>query len=244
MSPSMSPRDCDACREILCADPRSDRAREHLGECAACRAYHADMLAFDADIARALAIPVPAFDLTALPAADFAGEPFSARRQRGVPGSAWLALAATVVLGVLLGVRYAGEELVAPSLGEQILAHISHESGSLVRSDQPVGSERLARIVPGNIAELGPETGLVTYAQSCIINGHSVPHLVVQGEHGPVTILLMPHETVAEPQEFDDGVLQGVVLPVGEGSIAIVGEHPADLDRLRETMRNSVTWQI
>ncbi len=236
------PRGCDECRERISADPGSEYINGHLEACPACRVYRDEMLAFDADIARALAVPVPEFDAAALHAVEFDDDIF-ARRRQGVPGSAWLALAATVLLGVLIGFRYTGEELTAPSLGEQILAHIDHESGSMVHSGQAVGSERLARIVPASIAELGPETGLVTYAQSCVINGHSVPHLVVQGEHGPVTILLMPHETVAEPQEFGDGVLQGIVLPVGEGSIAIVGEDPADLDRLRETMKNSVNWQ-
>lgn len=238
------PRVCDEYRERITAEPGSDRLSGHLEACPDCRAYHVEMLAFDADIARALAVPVPDLDPAALQDLEFEHDIFTAKRRRSVPGSAWLALAATVVLGAVIGLRYAGEELTAPSLGEQILVHISHESGSLVRSGQAVGSERLARIVPANIAELGPETGLVTYAQSCVINGHSVPHLVVQGEHGPVTILLMPHETVAEAQEFGDGVLQGVILPVGEGSIAIVGEDPSDLDRLGQTMKNSVNWQI
>jgi hypothetical protein len=252
------PRTCGECRELLTADPRSDVAGEHLAACPECRAYHADVLAFDADIAQALALPVPPLDLSGLPGgANNAGiddgvagsddeadlEWMRPPRRREIPASAWYALAATVVLGVLLGMRHLGEELPSEALGEQVLAHIQHESGSLVVSDRGVDGERLARIVPADVARLGPETGLVTYAQSCVINGHSVPHLVVQGEHGPVTILLMPHEKVTGAEEIGNGVLQGVILPVGEGSIAIVGEHPADLDRLRETMRNSVTWQ-
>lgn len=251
------PQHCDECRELLTADPGSELASEHLAACAECREYRESMLAFDADIARALAVPVPPLDLAdfdgATDASFLDGVPVNddeadlewmrPPRRRGVPGSAWYALAATVVLGALFGLRFLGEELPTEPLGEQVLAHIQHEAGSLVVSDRGVDGERLARIVPADVARLGPETGLVTYAQSCVINGHTVPHLVVQGEHGPVTILLMPHEKVSAAQEIGNGVLRGVILPVGDGSIAIVGENPADLDRVRESMRNSVTWQ-
>jgi hypothetical protein len=252
------PQSCEECRELVTAEPRSERASEHLAACAECQAYHEELLAFDADIARALAVPVPRIDLSGLPAGANAatfldGAPgtddetdlewMKPPRRREIPGSAWYALAAPVVLGALFSMRYLGEELPAEPLSEQVLAHIQHEAGSLVVSDRGVGGERLARVVPADVARLGPETGLVTYAQSCVINGHSVPHLVVQGGHGPVTILLMPHERVSAAEEIGNGVLRGVILPVGEGSIAIVGEHPTDLERVRETMKNSVTWQ-
>ena len=33
--------------------------------------------------------------------------------------------------------------------------------------------------------------GLFSYAMSCFVRGEWVPHLVVQGEHGPVMLLLL-----------------------------------------------------
>ena len=72
--------------------------------------------------------------------------------------------------------------------------------------------------------------GLITYAQLCTINGKDVPHLVIQGEHGPITILLMPEEKVAEATPIDGENIQGVILPVGDGSIAIVGAREEKLE--------------
>ncbi len=69
-----------------------------------------------------------------------------------------------------------------------------------------------------------------------------MPHLVIQGERGPVTILLMPEEKVSGAQLFGDDVIQGVILPVGNGSIAIVGGAGERLDEIQERVRNSVTW--
>ena len=83
---------------------------------------------------------------------------------------------------------------------------------------------------------------LITYAQPCVINGKTVPHLVVQGEYGPVTILLMPDEKLAEVTPIDGENVKGVILPVGNGSIAIVGGRDEPLETIRKNVLNSVTW--
>ena len=96
--------------------------------------------------------------------------------------------------------------------------------------------------MPATIATMDHDAGLITYAQSCIINGRVVPHLVIQGERGPVTILLMPEEKISGAQSFGDEDIQGVILPVGNGSIAIIGGAGERLDGIQERVRNSVTW--
>ena len=92
------------------------------------------------------------------------------------------------------------------------------------------------------MAELDHSAGLITYAQSCIINGNRVPHLVIQGQRGPVTILLMPDEEVHEAIDIMGEHVNGIILPVGDGSIAIVGEREESLESIRRKVLNSVTW--
>jgi len=231
---------CEQYREAVGADPAFDGGAQHLVGCAECRVYRDEMLALDARIAKALAVPVPPLDLPDLPDIDTANVTTLGRRK---PSRLWFAMAASVAIAALIGFRLFGNAPAdAMTLGDQVLAHIAHESFSMRVSDEGVSDARLARIVPANIAQLDPADGLVTYAQSCIINGHAVPHLVVQGRNGPVTVLLMPHEKVDGPQSFGDGELEGVILPVGAGSIAIVGQDPDDLARYEQTIRNSVTW--
>jgi hypothetical protein len=84
--------------------------------------------------------------------------------------------------------------------------------------------------------------GLITYAQSCEIGGREVPHLVIQGERGPVTILLMPEEMVDSPQSLMGDNVNGVILPVGDGSIAIIGESDERLERIEAQVLKSVSW--
>jgi hypothetical protein len=84
--------------------------------------------------------------------------------------------------------------------------------------------------------------GLITYAQSCVINGKTVPHLVIQGQYGPVTILLMPDEPVAEAVPLEGDNIHGVLLPVGNGSIAIIGAREEKLEPIEKSVLKSVTW--
>lgn len=233
--------DCTECRERLAADPSTDAVRKHVNDCADCRAWRDELRALDAQIAKALAVPVPPLSVPELPAVPVAG--IERPRRRRLPATGWFALAASVLVAVALGLRLGSDSIPVPSLAEQVLTHIDHESYSLTVSDRAVGSDRLARIVPAGIAQFGPEAGLITYAQSCVINGHTVPHLVVQGEQGPVTILLMPEEKIDGPQHIANDELEGVILPVGDGSIAIVGTLGGDLGELEETIKNSVTWR-
>ena len=100
----------------------------------------------------------------------------------------------------------------------------------------------LERAVPPGIATMNHGAGLITYAQSCTINGREVPHLVIQGKHGPVVILLMPHEKVAEASTLNGENVHGVILPVGDGSIAIVGDREEPLETIQENVINSVMW--
>ena len=86
------------------------------------------------------------------------------------------------------------------------------------------------------------DAGLITYAQTCVINGKKVPHLVIQGKNGPVTVLLMPDETVETAVEIEGESINGVILPVGNGSIAIIGEEEESLDLIQESVMHSVTW--
>ena len=109
-------------------------------------------------------------------------------------------------------------------------------------TDNPVSDGRLNRIVPASVANVNHDAGLITYAQSCVINGKRVPHLVIQGKNGPVTILLMPDEEVDAAVELEGESINGVILPVGNGSIAIIGEEDENLSPIQENLLNSVTW--
>jgi hypothetical protein len=84
--------------------------------------------------------------------------------------------------------------------------------------------------------------GLITFAETCPINGNAIPHLVIQGKAGPVTILLLPEEKISGAIELNDEFRHGVILPVGDGSVAIIGTKQEQLEQIQEKVLKSVLW--
>ena len=232
---------CEEYREAVGADPSFDGGAGHLTECAACQAYRAEMQALDETISRALAIDVPNLVMPELADIETEGVVTLASRRRVSP-PLWLAMAATVAIAAFLGVRFIGGGVEYDSLADEVLAHLEHEPYALRVSEKPVSDRRLNSVVAGDVARIDHSGGLITYAQTCVINGRKVPHLVIQGERGPVTILLMPDEMISEAVPLRDEFFEGAILPVGGGSIAIIGEHDENLDKIQESVMNSVTW--
>jgi len=230
---------CEDYRQAIIADPAFDGGDAHAGGCADCRAYRDDMMAFNARIATALAIDVPPLRMPVLPDVESDNVvAISTRRFRPMP----YALAASVLLAVFAAVRLLTPAPTFDSLADEVLAHLDHEPAALRVTNVAVSERRLARAVPARLARYEPGASLVTYAQTCVINGKDVPHLVIQGEHGPVTILLMSGEKIAEPVPLDGERVHGLILPVGDGSIAIIGDREEALGPISDTVLNSVTW--
>ena len=197
--------------------------------------------ALDLKVAKALQIDVPALQMPELPDLDTAQVASLPERKRSMK-PLWFAVAATVVLATSISLRYSGVFEPHYSLAAEVLAHLDHEPGAFRNTTVPVSDERLARAVPASLAVYERGSSLITYAQHCVINGKDVPHLVIQGQYGPVTILLMPHEEVAEETPFDGINVKGVILPVGKGSIAIIGDREERLEPIQKNVVNSVTW--
>ncbi len=225
--------------EAMAAEPSSADVMDHVAACDSCRAFHEEMLELDAKISRALAIPVPPLKMPELESLDTGNVAMLPARRMTAP--AWIAVAATIAIVAVFGFRMQAA-LVSQSLADEIVAHLEHEPYAFNNTETAVSDDRLARIVPARVATLDHSAGLITYAQSCIINGETVPHLVIQGEHGPVTILLMQNQRVSKAQKISGESINGVILPVGSGSIAIVGDDDEDLERIERKMKNSVTF--
>lgn len=238
--------DCETFRERVAAEPAvADEALEaHAAGCAECRQKRDAWRALDERIARALAVPVPELRMPALDAAN--GDNVVALERSPRPrfsGPAWFGLAAGLALAAFFGLQFTKLEDSSLPLAEQVIAHLDHEQYSRVVTDVPVPERTLEAVVGNDVAELNPGVGLVTYARSCVINGKLVPHLVIQGQRGPVTLLLMPAEPVDGPVPLEGEGVNGVILPVGGGSIAIVGERDEPLEKIREQVVNSVKWK-
>ena len=149
------------------------------------------------------------------------------------------ALAASVVLAVLLG---GGFWLLKPqpALASEVLEHIQHEAASWDLHEV---------LSPAELADVLKTAGVqfdssmpVVYAMACPFHGRRVPHLVVQTADGPLTVMLLAHEKVAARQEFSEGAYHGVLLPAGEGSVAVLARGGNVPDAAAEKLLSGVRW--
>jgi hypothetical protein len=167
---------------------------------------------------------------------------FAAPAARLRPGR--LALAASVLLALLAGAVW----LAAPraSLAAAVVAHVVHEPQSWV-PQTPVADPKLAAVLRDAHMHLNGEAGAVSYAASCEFRGHIVPHLVVQTAEGPVTVMVLVHETAAQEVQFDEHGYRGIIVPVaGHGSIALLmrssDARMNDVEEVAARVREAIAW--
>jgi hypothetical protein len=239
---------CENYKEALAGDPSAsfEGGAEHVAACESCATFQAEMQSLDAMIAKALTINVPELELPELPDVEddnVVSLPFRGKRTFSTP--TWIGIAATVVLAAFIGVRMInldpGNGL---SLSEEVLAHVDHEPHALEITNVAVSDELFSSVVNRSVGTMDRNFGLVTYAQSCIINGKTIPHLVIQGQKGPITLLLMPEEMIDGAMTLDGIGVRGVIIPMGNGSIAIIGERDEPLNEIEQQILDSVEWSI
>jgi hypothetical protein len=212
------------------ADPRSSdpELREHRESCQECQLYTERLLRFESRLERALRVDV--------------------RAQTRRPASwGWMAMAASVLLGVVVA---AGIWAVLPgaSLAADVVAHMREEPQAWRRTDVAVPDADLNDILREANLRLGAAAGIVSYASSCAFRGHQVPHLVVQTPSGPVTVMVLVHESVSRLTQFDEQGYRGTIVPMpGHGSIAVLMQNPGaaqarDLQRIAAQVRASIVW--
>ncbi len=244
---------CDEYREAITADPSEsfDGGAAHAAGCAACSAFKASIRRRDERLARALTIAVPELKLPELPAIDTrAASRVTLLRSRGparFSAPAWLGLAAALAAVAVLGVRALSPGVPPPSLAEQVLAHMDHEQASRQVTSVAVSEQALGDAIDADVSQMDTSIGLISYARTCVIDGHTVPHLVVQGKTGPITLILLPDEAIDAAIPLTGQNVHGVILPVGSGSVAIIGQREdqmAEVGAIGQRVVDSVEWSI
>ncbi|MFU8821710.1 MAG: DUF3379 family protein [Gammaproteobacteria bacterium] len=157
------------------------------------------------------------------------------------------AIAATLVLaaGAWLGLRTDTPGFDVSPLAPDIVAHIQHEPKAMVVTARTVPATHFEGVLQGGRASLSNPVGQVSYARLCPFRGQMVAHFVVQGEHGPVTVMLLPDEHVTAATAIDERGFKGTVVPVESGgSVAIVGQPDEDLEEIRDRLLEAVRWNL
>lgn len=235
--------DCALYRRAMMVDPHdADPAlTAHREGCHDCSVYGERLLRFESRLDQAVRVATPSSmtdRVTRSPSTN----------RLGIPGSrqGWLAMAASVLMSAVVA---GGLWLSVPasSLAADVVTHMRNEPGAWRRTDVSVPSAALQDVLRDSRLRLAAGADRVTYASSCGFRGHHVPHLVVQTESGPVTVMVLVHEQVAKSTQFDEQGYRGVIVPVaGHGSIAVltrgVATDPASIQHIAARVLDSIVW--
>ena len=226
---------CIDYRRLITSDPahRGAEAQRHRLQCRGCAEFGDSMQAFDRRVRDALMIEPPA---------DLESRIVLAATARAGGRRRWYAVAAGAVAGLAVSfwLLFTGG---SESLHDSVVDHVYHEANLLVPSPDVVARPKLASVLERAGVQLVGDPGTVSYAGLCYFRGRLVPHMVVNGENGPVTVLVLRDERVDAPVAINEQGFSGTIVPVRGGSIAVVGGAGENMDAVEHRVVNAMDWE-
>lgn len=221
---------CAEFRQRVLTDPGSPSAAfvTHRQQCAACAAFAAQEQRFESRLHEALHIDVPAGIAAHIRLRQSFERPRHPARLR------WAGAAAASVLVALLAFA-----LRPVALEAAVVAHVVDESEHL-RAAQPLPEAAVRATLRDLDLTLRAPLGEVRYAGLCPIRRHTGAHLVLHEAHGPVTVLVLPHETVARRQTFVRDGWHVMLVPFDGGSLALIAARDDAFASIESRLRVSL----
>ena len=211
----------------------------HLAQCPECTLFQQQMRRMDQDLARLMATPLPPRAdrrVVSLPVISRAKPQPAAQRLGRLMG-----LAASIVLSVGVAILFWALQ-PQPSLAAGVLGHVALESGSWSEVT-PMTAAASAAVLAGAGVSVDASDTTVTYARTCLFNGHWVPHLVVRTATGPVTVMVLRQEHIAARQSFRQNGYSGILLPTpAGGTLAVIVQGDPDLDEVARALGPHLHW--
>ena len=169
----------------------------------------------------------------------------------------YYAMAASLVLAV--GIVFSLSVNGGPSsadivFGNELLAHLHHDIEEI---DDITNGEtyEVLDLDEVNFSMANAGTRLVSYnseqefdvrsAKPCeILPAYESAHLVLEGSHGAVSVIVINNSPVEVEFSIRDDRFNGIVVPMEQGNMILVGEKNEDLNQYTSMFSDSVEWII
>ncbi|EGR1310521.1 DUF3379 domain-containing protein [Vibrio cholerae] len=160
-----------------------------------------------------------------------------------------MAMAASVAFtaGLLVGQIQWGNLLISPaqaSLSDMAVQHVIHEEGFVNRLDEQADMQQInAKMRPFAYKMEGDFPYHVYYLNHCGFGKDNAVHMVFQGEKGKVTLFFTPIHS-AQSSLFKQEGMAGIIEPVGNASLILVGEKDENLTNIANKLMPMIQSSI
>jgi len=226
---------CLEFRRQLGVDPQFAGAEfvRHRQECARCAEAGGRALEFETALRHALSVdasPQLAESILFAQATQQRQRRYTLLRRGG-----YLALAATLVLAIGVGMRVEANPLPA-----QAVEHLRGEPEALkLTAPLPAQSIREAFAKRG-IALLHEVPDDVVYAGCCPMGKHLTVHMVVPAGGDPVTVIYVVDDRARQSEDFEREGWHGRSVPLGHGTLILLAHSSGQFDRIVGEWRSAL----
>jgi len=234
--------DCKRFQKIAGADLSAldEPLLVHAESCDDCAGFLTSARTFDALLGKAINVEVPVDLISKIESQP--DESSSVRSGSAKRTPRYMAIAASLLL--IVGVSIISNNLSQsdnPTLGQVVLSHINAEPEMLSLASY-IPEDDLKKSLLNFGAKLQQPMANVSHVELCDIGDTKGIHVVMKGEKGPVTLLLLPTIKSKSSSSFAEGPWVGYTEPLGQGTIAIVGEIGEPLDKIDASVRDAISW--
>jgi hypothetical protein len=158
-----------------------------------------------------------------------------------------MAIAASVALavGIMIGQfnHFALPSAQAAGIGQIALQHVHTEAPFVNTVDESVSLQQVnAKLLPFG-PSLSNLPGHVSYVNHCGFGDKNALHMVMDTPQGKVTVFIVP-EVSKTMTAFNDKQMDGIVMPIKNASLIVVGEKGQDVMPIIKSIESDLHWQI
>jgi hypothetical protein len=156
-----------------------------------------------------------------------------------------LPLAACMVLVLGLALRF--QPQVNDELTGQIMGHIYAE-GRYLTSTTTISLDavnaRMKEIIEAELKAADDTRKLdIRFSRYCRIARSKAIHLIIKGENGPVTLMMIPRQVVKTETPIGDKQFSGFITPVRGGTVVVLGAPQEPVRKYINLLSDNMQWK-
>lgn len=180
-------------------------------------------------------------------------ELLEAKRGRGwfslAANDGWFyrALPVAACLVAALGIATWSSNNGHAALEQEIFAHMYMEAGALTNTaviTLPAVNSRMEDVMGAHLEMSEAVANLeVTFAKDCWVANGVAFHMVMQGETGAVTVMMIPSTGHDAEFNISDDKYSGLVTPTDGGYLVVVGNKQEPIAAYRNLLAGNLDWE-